>query len=161
MVRTMTLVAGGLVVALAGVFLVFFLGMRRKWTFVQHGVRRMNRRFLNPRQLRTAGSAGAYAGVIHHVGRVSGTPYATPVGPFPVQGGFAINLPYGTSPDWVRNVLAAGTATLVVNGASHELVGPQIVAVTEIEQQLPAKERSTLRMFAVRQSLVLHHPPTT
>jgi deazaflavin-dependent oxidoreductase (nitroreductase family) len=148
-----------LVALLALVFLVFFLGMRGKWGFVQRGVRRMNRRFMNPRQMRTAGSPGAYAGVIHHVGRVSGKQYATPVGPFPVKGGFVINLPYGTSPDWVRNVLAAGRATLVVNGETHQLVTPEVVAVADIADQLPAKELSTMRAFAVRQSLLLRYPP--
>ena len=144
---------------LALVFVVFFLGMRGKWAFVQNGVRRMNRRFMNPRQMRTAGSPGAYAGVIHHVGRVSGTTYATPVGPFAVEGGFVVNLPYGTSPDWVRNVLAAGRATLVVDGEAHELVAPEIVPVASIVDQLPEKERSTLRAFAVRETLFLHHLP--
>lgn len=144
---------------LALVFVVFFLGMRGKWAFVQNGVRRMNRRFMNPRQMRTAGSPGAYAGVIHHVGRVSGTAYATPVGPFAVEGGFVVNLPYGTSPDWVRNVLAAGRATLVVDGEAHELVAPEIVPVASIVDQLPEKERSTLRAFAVRETLFLHHLP--
>ena len=159
-VMTVVWVIVGFVALLALVFVVFFLGMRGKWRFVQNGVRRMNRRFMNPRQLRTAGSPGAYAGVIHHVGRVSGKAYATPVGPFPVEGGFVINLPYGTSPDWVRNVLAAGRATLAVNGATHELVAPEIVAVADIVEQLPAKERSTLHAFAVRESLLLHHSPT-
>ena len=71
-VMTVVWVIVGFVALLALVFVVFFLGMRGKWRFVQNGVRRMNRRFMNPRQLRTAGSPGAYAGVIHHVGRVSG-----------------------------------------------------------------------------------------
>lgn len=160
MVQTMIWVAASLVALMAATLVVFFLGMRQKWDFVQTGVRRMNRRFLNPRQMRTAGSPGAYAGVIHHVGRASGAAYATPVGPFPVAGGFVINLPYGTSPDWVRNVLAEGRATLVVQGATHELVAPEIVAVADIIDQLPAKERSTLRTFAVREALLLHHSPS-
>lgn len=158
MMRTVLWVAAVVVAVLLCVAAVFFLGMRGKWAFVQNGVRRMNRRFTNPRQMRTAGTAGAYAGVVHHIGRVSGAQYATPVGPFAVRGGFVINLPYGAGPDWVRNVLAAGEATLVVNGETHHLVSPQIVPVADIVDQLPAKERSTLRVFAVREALLLRHP---
>lgn len=156
--RTFIWVLVTLVVLLAVVFAVFFLGMRQKWAFVQNGVRRMNRRFTNRLQMKTAGTPGAYAGLIHHVGRVSGKEYVTPVGPFPVTGGFVISLPYGTRPDWLRNVLAAGRATLVVNGATHELVAPELIAVADVADQLPAKELSTLRMFKVRQALMLHHP---
>ena len=46
----------------------------------------------------------------------SGRQYETPVGPFAVGDDFVIGLPYGPGADWVRNVLANGSATLVHQG---------------------------------------------
>ena len=132
---------------------VFFLGMRNKWAFVQNAVRRMNRRFMNPRQLRTAGRPGAYASVIHHVGRTSGTRYTTPVVPFPTEDGFVIALPYGTKPDWVKNVLTTREATLDTEGATHQLVQATLVDTLTISRYLPEKEQRDLGLFRVHQAL--------
>src|SRR5262245_30274984 len=95
---------------------LFLVGMRSKSPFVQDRVRRFNRDVTNRRVLRSAGSPGAQTGVIRHLGRVSGREYRTPVGPFTVGDDFVIALPYGANTDWVRNVLAAGSATLVHEG---------------------------------------------
>ena len=51
---------------------VWFVGMRTKWRPVIDFQRRANRRVVNPRQMRTAGEPGAYAGIVRHVGRRSG-----------------------------------------------------------------------------------------
>src|SRR5215213_2744877 len=99
--------------ALGVVATVFVLGMRTKSPVVMDRVRRFNRAVTNPRVLRSAGSPGASASVIRHVGRVSGRSYETPVGPFAVGDDFVIALPYGSGTDWVRNVLTHGAATLV------------------------------------------------
>lgn len=145
--------------ALAALGVVFFLGMRSKSPAVQGLVRRMNRRFTNPRQLRSAGQPGAYASIVRHVGRRSGTAYETPVVPFPVDGGFVINLPYGTRPDWLHNVLAAGTATLVNEGRTYRLDEPEVVPTADVIEALPVKEQRTLRRFKVDQSLRVHATP--
>ena len=50
-------------------------------------VRRFNRAFGNPHQMKTAGTPGAYASVIRHVGRKTGRSYETPVVPFATQMG--------------------------------------------------------------------------
>src|SRR5687767_8959102 len=49
---------------------VFLVGMRTKSPAVVDRVRRFNRAVTNPRVLRSAGSPGASASVIRHVGRV-------------------------------------------------------------------------------------------
>ncbi len=146
-----------LVVVVVGV--LFFLGMRAKSPTVQGLVRRMNRRFTNPRQMRSAGRPGAYASIIRHVGRRSGTAYETPIVPFPIDGGFVIALPYSTRPDWLHNVLAAGTATLLTEGTTYRLDDPEVIPTAEILDALPVKEQRTLTRFKVEHSLRVRATP--
>ena len=154
------LVAGA-VVALAGLATVFLVGMRTKSPAVLDRVRRFNRAVTNPRVLRSAGSPGASASVIRHVGRVSGRRYETPVGPFAVGDDFVVALPYGPGADWVRNVLANGSATLVHEGQVVPVHQPEVVPTAEVVRDLPSSEQRTLRLFGVDQCLRLrtdsHH----
>ncbi len=138
---------------------LFFLGMRAKSPLVQGLVRRMNRRFGNPYQMRSAGQPGAYASIIRHVGRRSGKAYETPIVPFPIDGGFVIALPYSTRPDWLHNVLAAGTATLVTEGTTYRLDDPEVVPTADIAEALPVKEQRNLSRFKVDQALRVRATP--
>jgi len=153
MVQWVLIAVGALVAGLVLVLLAFVLGMRAKSPVVLRAVRRFNRRFMNPRQMKTAGTPGAYAGVIRHVGRRSGRVYETPVEPFPTDDGFVIALPYGTSSDWVKNVLAAGSATLVTEGQAYDVDQPEVVPLGDVVAALPSKERRNLRLFRVEQAL--------
>jgi hypothetical protein len=83
MMNTLALLVGLVLAMVAALGAVFVMGMRTKWPPVVDLVRRMNRVVLNPEQLKTAGSPGAYAGVLHHTGRVSGTAYETPLASCP------------------------------------------------------------------------------
>lgn len=150
-----TLLLTALIVAVL-VAATFMAGMRYKWPFVLDGVRRMNRRFLNPRQMRTAGTPGAYAGIIHHVGRTSGREYETPVGIVSVEDTFVIVLPYGTRPDWVKNVLATGTATLTHEGTTHTVERPEVVPIEEVLESLDESDQKAQAWFNVDQCLRLH-----
>jgi len=69
--------------------------------------------------------------------------------------GFLIALPYGTRADWVRNVLASGSATVVTRGDRVDVDRPSIVATADVEGQIPAKTLRTLRLFGVNQCLHL------
>ncbi|MEX1281204.1 MAG: nitroreductase family deazaflavin-dependent oxidoreductase [Acidimicrobiia bacterium] len=144
-------VVGGLVV-LAGVFVV---GMRMQWAPVTTAVRRMNKRFMNPRQMRTAGQPGAYAGIVRHVGRSSGAAYETPVGIEETPDGFVVALPYGTTADWLKNVLAAGSAELVRDGATHGVDRPRVVGPDEALEYFPEGEQRTFRTMHVDEFLLL------
>lgn len=134
----------------------FMLGLRYKWPFFLDGVRRMNRRFLNPRQMRTAGDPGAYAGIIHHVGRTSGREYQTPVGITPIDDTYVIVLPYGTRPDWVKNVLSAGTASLTHEGATHTVKQPEVIPTGDVLESLDESDQKAQGWFNVDQCLRLH-----
>lgn len=155
MIQWLVIAVGALVAGLVLLLLAFVIGMRARSPVVLRTVRRFNRRFVNPRQMRTAGTPGAYAGAIRHVGRRSGRAYETPVGPFAVGDGFVIALPYGTSSDWVRNVLAAGTATLVTEGQAYDVDRPEVVPLDDVLDALPEKERRNLRFFHVQDAMRL------
>jgi hypothetical protein len=153
MVRWIRRLVGFLVVGLGAIGVVFLLGMRRKSPVVQDNVRRFNRAVTNPRVLKTAGTKGASASIIHHVGRTTGRSHATPIGPFAVGEGFVIALPYGPGADWVRNVLASGSATLVHEGATIPIDRPEVVPVTLVVDDLPASQQRMLRVFGVEECL--------
>lgn len=148
-----------LVAGLAALGSTWFLGMRRKWRPVLDLQRRVNRALVNPRQLRSAGTPGAYAGVVHHVGRRSSREYRTPVVPFPAPDGFVVALPYGTRPDWVRNVLAAGAARIDYEGETCDVSDPQIVSTADAPITFPESEQRAHLTFDVRECLVLHRRP--
>jgi len=130
-------------------------GMRWKLPPVIDAVRRLNRSLTNPRVLRSAGSAGAQTSIIRHVGRTSGRTYETPVDTIPALDGVLIALPYGTRADWLRNVLAAGRATIVSGGESFDVAEPIIATTAEVAAQIPARTLRTLRIFGVTECVHL------
>ena len=146
-------VLGALFIAVAAIGAVFAIGMRTKYPPVTTAVRRMNRKVMNPRAMKTAGTPGAYAGVIRHVGRTSGTEYETPIGPYASDDGFVVALPYGTSPDWLKNVMAAGSAVIVHEGETYEVDRPEIIDAAEALDDVPPGEQTSLRVFNVNEFL--------
>lgn len=135
------------------VLVVFLVGMRAKSPRVQRAVRQMNKAYWNPRAMATAGTPGAYASVVHHVGRRSGTTRSTPVVPVATDDGFVVALPYGPGADWVQNVLAAGAATIVHEGEIYEVTDPEIVPTAELDAHFTASDRRTQRLFNVDRCL--------
>ena len=144
-----------LVLMLVVIGVVFFVGMRRGSPLVRDAVRRFNRAVGNPYQMKTAGTPGAYASVIRHVGRTTGRPYVTPMVPFPTDDGFVIALPYGPDTDWVKNVMARGSATIVHDGNAFRVDRPELVHASAAAPYLPVKEQRSLRRFAVDQCLLV------
>ena len=153
MIRLIGAALGALLIAVAAIGAVFAIGMRTKYPPVTTAVRRMNRKVMNPRAMKTAGKPGAYAGVIRHVGRVSGAEYETPIGPFATTDGFVIALPYGTSPDWLKNVVAAGSAVIVHEGETYQVDRPEIIDAAEALEFVPPGEQTSLRVFNVDEFL--------
>lgn len=66
--------------------------------------------------------------VIEHRGRRSGKIYRTPVMAFVVGGKLSVVLNYGERSDWVRNVLAAGSAHATNAGRRYRLDNPRIMS---------------------------------
>jgi deazaflavin-dependent oxidoreductase (nitroreductase family) len=96
---------------------------------------KINKRVFNPGQVRK----GKYP-VVTHVGRTSGRSYLTPLDAFPTQTGYVMVVRYGPESDWVQNVLAAGTATLRIDGEEHPLVSPRLVSPEEALDALVSDE---------------------
>ena len=149
-------VVGLLVVAL-GLWVTLVVSMRTKYSPALNAIRRMNRRFANPLVLRTAGKPGASASVIRHVGRSTGTPYQTPIAVIETEDGFVIVLPYGTSPDWVKNVQAAGSAAIDSEGRTYAVTDPQVLGAADVERYLSGKDRRAQRIYGIDTFLRLKH----
>ena len=95
---------------------------------------RINKRVFNPGQVKK----GKYP-VVTHIGRSSGRTYQTPLDAFPTHSGFVLVARYGPGSDWVRNILAAGSAMLRVEGKDWELGSPRLVGVEEAAAVLVSK----------------------
>ena len=153
MIRRLTQLAAGVLLLFGVLGAVFLCGMRRKSPVVVNAVRRFNRNVSNPRQMATAGSSGAYASVIRHVGRTSGREYETPIGAIPTENGYVVALPYGPGADWLKNLVANGSATIVAEGITSVVDEPQVVAIAEAIDDFPPGERRLLRLFSVSECL--------
>lgn len=112
-------------------------------------VRAFNKRVLNPAMMLVAGRKYWYSAVIQHVGRRSGKNYATPVVADRTSDGFIIPLPYGTEVDWLRNVLAAGRATIQVKGETHPVTAPKVIDAAEAFPLVPAAHARTWRLLGI------------
>jgi deazaflavin-dependent oxidoreductase (nitroreductase family) len=93
--------------------------------------------------------------VVHHVGRRSGTAYATPVAIVTTPDGFIIPLPWGERTQWARNVIAAGGCHIKWGGADHVLVDPRVVDRAEADAFFGRFLRLGLRAFGMHAFLRL------
>lgn len=146
------MLVGGLVVGVAAIAAAVLLGVRTRLPLAVDLLRRFSRLF-NPMQMRQAGSAGASTSVIRHVGRNSGRAYATPVDAVATEDGFVVALPYGTQSNWVRNVLASGTATILDDGHAYPVVRPELVPLETVATCFSPSSQRSLRWFRVEQCL--------
>lgn len=149
-----TLLLMGLVIGGCLAFFAFVVvAMRTKSPRLLGAVRRFNRSFTNRLQRPFAGKPGAYASVIRHQGRSSGRSYETPIVPFAIDDAYLVSLPYGPDADWVKNVLARGSAVLVHDGRTYTVDRPEIVATELVKELFPPSEQRTHRLFRVEQCL--------
>jgi deazaflavin-dependent oxidoreductase (nitroreductase family) len=109
-----------------------------------------------PLALRSAGKTGSKTALVRHVGRRSGRSYQTPVVAVAHGDEFLIALPYGKRTDWSKNVLASGTATLVVDGRTFELDQPEVIAMARATGYFQPREQRLHRRFRVESALQLH-----
>lgn len=144
---------GVLFFVLLTIAIIFVLGMRTKSPPVINAVRRVNRAVFNPHQMKSAGTPGAYASVVRHSGRTTGRSYETPVQAVATDEGFVITLPYGPHSDWLKNVLASGSATIVNEGQSYRVDRPEIIDIETAAAHFPSKDQRSHRLFGVDQSL--------
>jgi len=115
--------------------------------------KRVTNRFAEPIARRFANFA-----VVHHVGRVSGRPYTTPVNWFGTPDNAFVALTYGPDADWAQNVLR-GPAYLLTGGQGFEIVGVDQVHRAESWPYLPRLVRFVLRALRVHHFLRLRLRP--
>jgi deazaflavin-dependent oxidoreductase (nitroreductase family) len=117
-------------------------------------IKRFNKYSINPLMLRFSGRSGMSA-VVHHVGRRSGTPYATPVIAHQTHQDVIIPLPYGIEVDWLSNLLAAGQAVVDLKGRSLTFDVPAVVDIDDVIGLLPAPMVRTIRFNGSREAVRL------
>lgn len=148
---------GALGVGVVVIGLGFVVGMRTKSRLVLGPMIAFQRALMNPMQMRKAGTPAAYAGVVRHRGRTTGRDYATPVGIVPVDDGFVIALVYGPRTNWLRNVLAARSATIVHEGRTFPVDQPEVVNMTQVIDRFPPSDRRGFRLLRVESALHVRH----
>jgi deazaflavin-dependent oxidoreductase (nitroreductase family) len=111
-------------------------------------VAQVNKRLTNKAVLKRGVSP-----VLTHVGRSSGKTYRVPLDAHPVDNGYIFILMYGSDSDWVKNVLAAGTAGLKIGGDEFELMSPRLVTKDVAWQQLPEATKAPPRFLRVSEFL--------
>jgi deazaflavin-dependent oxidoreductase (nitroreductase family) len=150
--RMIVKLIGGVLLALVATGVVFVVGMRTKSPVVLDTVRRTSRA-MKPLALKSAGTPGAYASVIRHVGRTTGRAYETPVGAVAIDDGFVIALPYGPNTDWLKNVLASGSAIIVDEGNTYDVDRPELVPMAAAGAYFSPQDQRAHRMFGVDECL--------
>ena len=75
--------------------------------------------------------------VLIHRGRTSGQTYRTPLDAHAVDGGYVFIMNYGRESDWVKNIIAAGTATLRIGDTDIPLDEPRLISKGDAEGLLP------------------------
>ena len=152
---TIVVLLGALFIGFAGLSGYVLVGMHERWSPAVEMMRRLTM-VLN-RVQSSAGQPRAYAGILRHVGRTSGTLHETPLGIEPTEDGFVIAIVYGRRSSWVRNVLAAGSAEITVEGQTYQVDRPEIVPLSEVSHYLKPTDQRMTSLFGVHECLRLYH----
>ena len=119
---------------------------------LQRGLRQLTK-VTRPLALRSAGKQGSSTSVVCHVGRKTARSYETPVVAVDHDGTVYIALPYGERTDWLKNVLATGSATVMSGGDRYDVDRPQVIPMVEATGFFGAKQQRLHRRFGVETCL--------
>jgi deazaflavin-dependent oxidoreductase (nitroreductase family) len=151
--RTVNLI-GALVFCFGVIGIVFVVGMRAKSPLVLDAVRRCGRATKGI-VLPSAGTPGAAVSVVRHVGRTTARAYETPVQAVATDDEFVIALPYGPNTDWLKNLLASGSATIGHEGTTYRVDRPEILPMSVAAPRFSPMDQRTHRLFRVDQCLLV------
>jgi hypothetical protein len=143
-----------LVAGLVLILIVWMSTMHIPW--MREQFIRFNKQTLNPTTLKIAGGRSGVYATVKHIGRRSGRAYKTPVVAKPLGDGFVIPLPYDSSVDWCRNVLAAGTCMLIWNDQDYTLERPEIIQQSQALKAFPPGSRVLYPAGGIKEYLWLH-----
>jgi deazaflavin-dependent oxidoreductase (nitroreductase family) len=93
--------------------------------------------------------------VLHHTGRTSGTPYATPVVALRTPDGFIVPLPFGDATQWARNVFAAAGGSLTYAGRDYQVAEPRVIDREDAQALLPRLVRFLAACVGIRQFVLV------
>jgi deazaflavin-dependent oxidoreductase (nitroreductase family) len=96
-------------------------------------IRPFTARVINPVTRLFAGWLPGFA-ILSHVGRTSGRTYRTPINVFRRGDYYLFALTYGSSVDWVKNVLATGGCLMRTRGRDIRLIEPEVVVDPELRE---------------------------
>jgi deazaflavin-dependent oxidoreductase (nitroreductase family) len=114
-------------------------------------VKRYNKYVVNRVYLRFSGRLGQVA-TVHHVGRRSGTPYATPVRAHATDQDVIVPLPYGADVDWLVNLMAAGRGVVDLQHRSLQVDEPVVVDIDDVVGDLSDSMVRTVRLNGARRA---------
>ena len=155
------ILVGGLFLAVAVIGIVFVAGMRAKSPPILNAVRRSGRATKRI-VLKSSGTPGGIASVIQHLGRTTGPAIRNAgTGPFLTDDGFVIALPYGPNTDWLKNVVANGSATIVHEGSTYQVDQPELVPMSTAAPRFSPKDQRTHRWFHVEHALLVRRAPAS
>jgi hypothetical protein len=115
----------------------------------------------NPYALWTTALGATSWGIVHHVGRRLGAAYQIPLAAARTANGVVIALPYEPRAYWCRNILAAGSCTLTLEGNELTLTSPKVVPVSVAEPQMLAVNASLWHRTGIERYLSLRLAPGT
>ena len=97
---------------------------------IQRGLRRLTK-ITRPLALRSAGKQGSSTSVVRHVGRKRAGHTRPRWSRSTTMARVYIALPDGERTDWLKNVLATGSATVVSGGARYDVDRPEVIPMAE------------------------------
>ena len=115
------------------------------------GFRHVATRYLDPLMRPLAGRAPGF-GILTHRGRTTGRTYRTPLNVFERGDYYLFLLTYGSEAHWVKNVIAAGGATLHTRGRDISLTEPELIDDPE-RRLAPAPVRAAGRLIGATRFL--------
>ena len=96
-------------------------------------------------------------GVIMHRGRRSGRLHRTPVVVRPMNGGFAVPMPWGESTDWFRNVKAAGECITRWKGHDYPVERPEVIDAAEAKASFGPVSGAMMRRMGIAHCVRMRH----
>jgi deazaflavin-dependent oxidoreductase (nitroreductase family) len=102
---------------------------------------------LNPLTRRIARTSHGPFAIVRHVGRRSGKQYETPIIIAPSGDMIVIELTYGPEVDWYKNVLAAGSCTVIWHGNEYQVDRIEPLEVETGRSAFPLPARLILRLL--------------
>ena len=114
-------------------------------------IRPFTTRIFNPVSRRFVRWLPGFA-ILRYRGRRSGAAYRTPMNVFRHGGDWVFALTYGSDVQWVKNVLAAGEATLEIRSREIRLVEPELI-VDPQRRLMPFGVRQLLGLMRVSEFL--------